>query len=222
MTVEDTDVMKADKRRREVFRLTDMTVKEVSIVDRPANLRPFALIKAEGSQGPELEPDGMGGFRVKAVKAEPTPEPVVVEPVAVAAAEVVKETPRADVDDALITAALATSGISEVEKVGRKIATKREKAIRDAIELLLSVLDEATKSVGSVLTANKSLSEQLAQANAALATAQREHETLKSEHVAMVRGLAKARGTVQKSNALTVEGEREVSGRVSWPSDLNK
>ena len=219
MTVEDTDMMKADKRRKEVFRLTEMTVKEVSIVDRPANLRPFALIKAEGSQGPELEPDGMGGFRVKAVKAEPTPEPVVVEPVA---AEVVKETPRAEVDDALIIAALAASGISEVEKVGRKIATKREKAIRDAIELLLSVLDEATKSVGSVLTANKSLSEQLSSMSTALATAQREHETLKSEHVAMVRGLAKARGTVQKSNALAVEGEREVSGRVSWPSDLNK
>jgi len=220
MNIEDTDIMKADKRRKEVFRLTDMTVKEVSIVDRPANLRPFALIKAEGSQGPELEPDGMGGFRVKAVKAEPTPEPVVVEPVA--AAEVVKETPRAEVDDALITAALAASGISEVEKVGRKIATKREKAIRDAIELLLSVLDEATKSVGSVLTANKSLSEQLSSMSTALATAQREHETLKSEHVAMVRGLAKARGTVQRSNALAVEGEREVSGRVSWPSDLNK
>ncbi len=220
MKIEDTDVMKADKRRKEVFRLTDMTVKEVSIVDRPANLRPFALIKAEASQGAELEPDGMGGFRVKAVKAEPTPE-AVVEPVT-AEAEVVKETHRAEVDDALITAALANAGPSEVEKVGRKIATKREKAIRDAIELLLSVLDETTKAVGSVLTANKSLSEQLAKASAALATARHEHETLKSEHVAVVRAVSKARGTVQRSNALTVEGEREVSGRVSWPSDLNK
>lgn len=106
--------------------------------------------------------------------------------------------------------------------MGRKIATKREKAIRDAIELLLSVLDETTKAVGSVLTANKSLSEQLAKASAALATARHEHETLKSEHVAVVRAVSKARGTVQRSNALTVEGEREVSGRVSWPSDLNK
>ena len=220
MNIEDTDIMKADKRRKEVFRLTDMTVKEVSIVDRPANLRPFALIKAEASQGAELEPDGMGGFRVKAVKAEPTPE-AVVEPVT-AEAEVVKETHRAEVDDALITAALANAGPSEVEKVGRKIATKREKAIRDAIELLLSVLDETTKAVGSVLTANKSLSEQLAKASAALATARHEHETLKSEHVAVVRAVSKARGTVQRSNALTVEGEREVSGRVSWPSDLNK
>lgn len=219
MNIEDTDVMKADKRRKEVFRLTDMTVKEVSIVDRPANLRPFALIKAEASQGAELEPDGMGGFRVKAAKAEPTHEPVVVEP---ATAEVVKETPRAEVDDALITAALATTGLSEVEKVGRKIASKREKAIRDAIELLLSVLDETTKAVGTVLTANKSLSEQLAKASASLATVTREHETLKSEHVAVVRAVSKARGTVQKSNALTVEGEREVSGRVSWPSDLNQ
>lgn len=220
MNIEDTDIMKADKRRKEVFRLTDMTVKEVSIVDRPANLRPFALIKAEASQGAELEPDGMGGFRVKAVKAEPTPE-AVVEPVT-AEAEVVKETHRAEVDDALITAALANAGPSEVEKVGRKIATKREKAIRDAIELLLSVLDETTKAVGSVLAANKSLSEQLAKASAALATARHEHETLKSEHVAVVRAVSKARGTVQRSNALTVEGEREVSGRVSWPSDLNK
>ena len=221
MTVEDTDVMKADKRRKEVFRLTDMTVKEVSIVDRPANLRPFALIKAEASQGAELEPDGMGGFRVKAAKAEPTPEPAVVEP-APTEAEVVKETPRAEVNDDLIAAALATPGLSEVEKVGRKIASKREKAIRDAIELLLSVLDETTKAVGVVLTANKSLSEQLAKASAALANAQREHETLKSEHVAVVRAVSKARGTVQRSNALTVEGEREVSGRVMWPSDLNK
>ena len=106
--------------------------------------------------------------------------------------------------------------------MGRKIATKREKAIRDAIELLLSVLDETTKAVGVVLTTNKSLSEQLTKASAALATARHEHETLKSEHVAVVRAVSKARGTVQRSNALTVEGEREVSGRVSWPSDLNK
>lgn len=220
MNIEDTDVMKADKRRKEVFRLTDMTVKEVSIVDRPANLRPFALIKAEASQGAELEPDGMGSFRVKAAKAEPEVTPVV-EPVT-AEAEVVKETPRAEVNDDLIAAALASTGPSEVEKVGRKIATKREKAIRDAIELLLSVLDETTKAVGVVLTTNKSLSEQLAAASAALATARHEHETLKSEHVAVVRAVSKARGTVQRSNALTVEGEREVSGRVSWPSDLNK
>jgi len=215
MTVEDTEAMKADKQRKEVFRLTDITVKEVSIVDRPANMRPFALVKAEGSQGALLEPDGMGGFRIKAATAAAVTSEVAPEGVS-------KEAPKNEVDDALVTATLACQTTSEVEKVGRKLATKREKAIRDAIELLLSVLDEATKSVGDVLIANKSLGERLAKTSDALATAQREHESLKAVHVAAVRGLAKARGTVQKSNALTVEGEREVSGRVSWPSDLNK
>jgi hypothetical protein len=130
---------------------------------------------------------------------------------------VAKETPRVEVDEALLAAALAP-----VEKVGRKLATKREQAIRNAIELLLSVLDETTKGVGAVLSTNKALSEKLANASTALASLEHEHETLKAEHITLVRAVSKARGTVQKSNALTVEGQREDSGRVSWPSDLNK
>jgi hypothetical protein len=217
MTTAETDLEKA-AASAELFRLTDMTVKEVSLVDRPANLRPFLLMKSESSLGAELEPDGMGGFRLKpapapAVKAAPVPE----EPVPAPPPPVVK----AQVDPALFAAAFAPIDASEVEKVGRKIASKREQAIRSAIELLVSVLDDATKSIAGTVAANKSLSERSAAAEAALASLRGEHETLKSEHVAVVRAVSKARGTVQKSNALAGEGENN-DGRVVWPSDLNR
>lgn len=205
-----------EEAQREVYRLTDMVVREVSIVDRPANLRPFLIMKSEGAQGAELEPDGMGGYRVKAtsqpaVKAEPAPAaPPVVGKQAPAPVEI---------DDALVSGLLAPLDTSEVEKVGRKLASKREQAIRQAIELLVAVLDDASKSVERLSTTNKNLAAQLATAQTDLASLRSEHETLKAEHVNMVRATAKARGTVQKSNILHSEGQREAA--FVWPTDLN-
>lgn len=46
----------------QVHRLTDMEVEEVSLVDRPANKRPFLVVKRSESMGTELRPDGNGGF----------------------------------------------------------------------------------------------------------------------------------------------------------------
>jgi hypothetical protein len=216
-TTVETDLEKAEAAQRELFRLTDVVVKEVSIVDRPANLRPFLLMKAAGSQGAELEPDGMGNFRLKPAPAvAEKAAPVIEEPVPVPPPPVVK----ASVDPALFAAALAPIDASAVEKVGRKLASKREQAIRSAIELLVSVLDDATKSVAATVTANKSLTDRCATAEAALAALRGEYETLKAEHVTVVRAVSKARGTVQKSNALAGEGESD-AGRVVWPSDLN-
>lgn len=217
MTTVETDVDKA-AAAKEVFRLTDLTVKEVSIVDRPANLRPFLLMKSAGSLGPELEPDGMGGFRLKAapVAAEKAaPEPAV---------ETTVDVPplvKAEVDPSVFASAMAPLDVAAVEKVGRKLASKREQAIRSAIELLVSVLDDATKSIAGTVAANKALGERCTSAEAALASLRGDYETLKAEHVAVMRAVSKARGNVQKSNALTSEGESD-SGRVVWPSDLNR
>lgn len=46
----------------QVHRLTDMEVEEVSLVDRPANKRPFLVVKRSEGMGTELRPDGSGGF----------------------------------------------------------------------------------------------------------------------------------------------------------------
>lgn len=206
----DSNVLKAEDRQ-EVYRLTDVVVREVSIVDRPANLRPFLIMKSEDSQGPELEPDGMGGFRLKS--APPAEAPASSD-------EPSKVTKGSEVDDALVAAALAST--SEVEKVGRKLAAKREQAIRQAIELLLSVIDDATKAVTRTADANKSIAAELGAERAELARLRAEHETLKAQHVELVRSVSKARGNVQKSNALPYEERGDASSRVVWPRDMNE
>lgn len=214
-----TNVLAKDDKR-EVFRLTDMVVREVSIVDRPANLRPFLIMKNEGGQGAELEPDGMGGFRLKAVPSE-TEKPVEAAPVEPPPVE--KQAPPAlEIDDATVSAALAPLDMSVVEKVGRKLAAKREQSIRQAIELLLAVLDDTTKSVEAMTASNKALTTKAAQAEAELAALQQKYESLEAQHVAVVRAVNKARGIVQKSNNLHSEESRDSgTGAVVWPSDLN-
>jgi hypothetical protein len=59
-----------------VMRLVDMEVKEVSLVDRPANKRPFLVVKRSDEDMPptQVQPDGKGGFTA-AAKAGPPPMP---------------------------------------------------------------------------------------------------------------------------------------------------
>lgn len=210
----NTDVLKAEDKS-EVYRLTDMVVREVSIVDRPANLRPFLIMKSEGGEGPELEPDGKGGFRMKAA-----PPMEADKPASDAAPDPVPAVKSLEIDDAVVNAAL-TSLSSEVEKVGRKLAAKREQAIRQAIELLMGVIEDTSKAVQHMTSTSKAVVAQLDAERAATASLRAEHETLKAQHVALVRSVSKARGNVQKSNALSLE-ERGDAGRVVWPRDMNE
>jgi hypothetical protein len=55
-----------------IHRLHDMEVEEVSLVDRPANKRPFLVVKRSTEMGAEVIPDGNGGFttNVPTVKLE--------------------------------------------------------------------------------------------------------------------------------------------------------
>ena len=195
----DSNVLKAEDRQ-EVYRLTDVVVREVSIVDRPANLRPFRSAKSEDSQGPELEPDGMGGFRLVRPACRPP----------------LRATGRARSQGIGLTTLSwlrRSPRRSEVEKVGRKLAAKREQAIRQAIELLLSVIDDATKAVTGRRMRNKSIAAELGAERAELARLRAEHET-KAQHVELVRSVSKARGNVQKSNALPYEERGDASSRL--------
>jgi hypothetical protein len=58
-----------------IYRLEDMEVDEVSLVDRPANKRPFLVVKRSTEMGAELTPDGRGGF----TSATPTTPTVKLE-----------------------------------------------------------------------------------------------------------------------------------------------
>lgn len=65
-------------KKQQVHRLEDLLVEEVSIVDRPANKRPFLMVKSEGGHGAEVVP-GSGGELVtdpaKPAPAPPAPTP---------------------------------------------------------------------------------------------------------------------------------------------------
>lgn len=79
MTTPHIDTTKTEEEDR-IFRLHDMLVQEVSLVDRAANQRKFLLLKREESSMPaptELTPDGNGGFvsvETGVAKDEVTPE----------------------------------------------------------------------------------------------------------------------------------------------------
>lgn len=47
---------------RTIFRLTDMEVEEVSLVDRAANMKRFIVVKQETPMPKEIVPNGKGGF----------------------------------------------------------------------------------------------------------------------------------------------------------------
>jgi hypothetical protein len=70
-------VAKADGSNEGVHRLEDIEVKEVSLVDRPANKRPFLVVKRSDQMSTQVQPDGKGGFTAAgdASKAGPPPMP---------------------------------------------------------------------------------------------------------------------------------------------------
>ena len=62
---------------KEIFRLHDIVVEEVSLVDRAANKRKFLLVKRNESEMPatELQPDGQGGFNAPETSENTPPAP---------------------------------------------------------------------------------------------------------------------------------------------------
>lgn len=65
MTKLNITAISKEEDEDKVFRLHDMLVQEVSLVDRAANQRKFLMLKREGdamAKGEELKPDGAGGF----------------------------------------------------------------------------------------------------------------------------------------------------------------
>lgn len=69
-------VAKAEGSNEGVHRLEDIEVKEVSLVDRPANKRPFLVVKRSDQMTTQIQPDGKGGFTTNGTsKAGPPPMP---------------------------------------------------------------------------------------------------------------------------------------------------
>ena len=59
-------VTKAEGDPSDVHRLHDIEVNEVSLVDRPANKRPFLVVKRSNDMATEVRDDGKGGMTTKA------------------------------------------------------------------------------------------------------------------------------------------------------------
>ena len=86
MTKTITDATKGEEEDK-IFRLHDMVVQEVSLVDRAANKRQFLVLKREDESmakvGEELKPDGNGGFTTaKTDEGAPTPPELPPAPAA--------------------------------------------------------------------------------------------------------------------------------------------
>ena len=55
-----------------IYRLTDMKVEEVSLVDRAANKRKFLIVKGASNMSQEVKPDGKGGHVTEPTKLKIT------------------------------------------------------------------------------------------------------------------------------------------------------
>ena len=55
-----------------IFRLTDMKVEEVSLVDRAANRHKFLIVKGATNMPSEVKPDGKGGHVTEPTKLKIT------------------------------------------------------------------------------------------------------------------------------------------------------
>jgi hypothetical protein len=224
----------ADSEESQVYRLTDMVVREVSAVDRAANKRTFLMYKS-ATRGPELEPDGKGGFRVRKEEA-PAPEALAQEPPEQEPQAAEKAQPEAapdaslepsatmklEVPDALVQG--LAGAFAEVEKVGRKVSRETESRLRQAVELIMEVLADA---VAAVEESTKSLTATRAHAadlSKQLAAVTQEHTRLRETHAAYVRNVHLARSTVPTSKVLRPEGgQAQVGGpAVTWPTDLTR
>ena len=152
MTVNKADAAKQDEDK--VFRLHDMLVQEVSLVDRAANKRTFLVCKRDENAeetGAELVSDGNGGFVQTAQKAEDSAE--VADSDAPA-----QDSPPADsgegsenvikLDDAMKTSILRVMG-EALEKMV-KISTAVRDAPSDSGEtgLAMSVVEDMSSVMG--------------------------------------------------------------------------
>ena len=225
---------KADEAA-EIYRLTNMVVREVSTVDRAANKRTFLTFKSD-SVGPELVDDGKGGLTEKAV---PAPEPVIVpEPAQVEQAKAEPQQEQATPDPAPVDAPpmvkmvviadevikAAFSELSEIEKVGRKLSRERETKIRQAIDLLVSLIESVAESTKSLVTKCKQHNTVVESLTKQLDTTTANSEALKTQFASHVRSVATARSTVQTSKVQRSESPlaHAPADRVSWPMDMTR
>lgn len=242
MKAMSTAQTKADEAA-EIYRLTNMVVREVSTVDRAANKRTFLTFKSD-AVGPELVDDGKGGLTEKVappVVAQPVtepPKPEVSPPVEAAKSEqaetkveseaveqteaVIPTIKMVDIADEVIKAAFAE--LSEVEKVGRKLSRERETKIRQAIDLLVSLIESVSESTKSLVTKCEQHNAVVASLTKQLHTVTANYEALKTQFASHVRSVATARSTVQTSKVQRSESPlaHAPADRVSWPMDMTR
>ena len=121
---------------KKIFRLSDIVVEEVSLVDRAANKRKFLIVKQnEGGMPTEIQPDGQGGF----VAPEKTEEETV---------DTLKMSPASK--------AKALSKIGAALKALTNLASKVKTATGDADDDgMMKSIDAEMGRIGGMLGAGK-------------------------------------------------------------------
>lgn len=165
----------------ETNRLTDIVVKEVSLVDRAANKRQFLITKRDGSDmAKKLVADGRGGFIEEVTKNEAAPA-AVAPPAAAPAAVVAPAT--APVEPALTTEEVATHKAETIAKMGalaERILTIT-KDYRDKGEAIPETFCEEIQSMAQDITKRRMGKARMDKLETGLATLQELMAELKGE-----------------------------------------
>lgn len=207
LAVSDEQRLKAFKALREVMRRVDVAMSTMSMaeVDEEGSAEFMSLIANELGDVSKLLGGIARGFKPKTAKSEDSPELEAVE-------------------KAIET--LTAEARAEVEKAGRKMASRRLSAFRSALKTLTSLLNELdpqekaktekalTESNAKVEKLEKALDESAAEAKKLAEVVRKQAAELKK--------FRSARGG---SNAVTVEevskGARDDDDD-TWPLDMNQ
>lgn len=204
--------------RGELFRLTEIVTEEVSLVDRPANLQPFLIVKRDESSASSadaivVKPDGTMVSAEPTDKSDDEPKPDGAE---------------SDND----------SSKTGTEKAGRKMSAARYKDLERAVEILLALKDSlATKEkearddskTGRKKGDGDERSATLDKATAAkidniVGTVDKLAKSVESHERRLRQGVKKGkRQAGVRSNAMPIEksqsGDEDVT---TWPMDMNR
>lgn len=231
-------------------RLTDMVVKEVSLVDRAANKRQFLITKRDGSHmASKLVADGRGGFiTTEVTKADETPAaPVVVAAVVAPVAATVAPTAEVEKAETLDKLSALAERVLTVAKAFRDKGEPVPEGFHD--EVASMVLDIQKRRMGKARM--DKLETGLATLTDLLAELKGETETVKATKAAVPAiaavpavaatvpvvapavaddvakrlasqeaEIAKLRGAPVRSNSFPEEGAPAGGDVFAWPTDM--
>lgn len=219
--------MAAKAKDEKTFRLTDMKVEEVSLVDRPANRQPFLVVKRDSSMSTEVKTNADGdlvtkdqvtdGGRKDKVTVDKTQSNDDCISIGEAGAKMSKDV-HAKLDDAIDKLSLQGALPPSQKKVVKRADGGGDKKAVNELNEKMDALHKKLDVQGDKLTEQSSTIDSL---STTVASQEATIKVLKAKPTSTSSGS----GKLAHSQAIEVEVTKAVHSSApdeSWPADMNE